>query len=154
MVATKVAELMESFITIARAEVRLQAGLSAVVLIAWYVGMKHFFARRTGQPVAPKQSAWILSLFVSVFSTPFGIHYGLEVLKPGWRGSIMLEEDELSKVLLVFFITYLVLDTALGLVEYGSEFGLLSGCEYAGKAAPMDTRVEHSWVTWGILANP
>lgn len=41
----------------------------------------------------------------------------------------MLESDETSRTLLVFFSTYLLVDMFLGLMEYGSEFGVLSGCK-------------------------
>lgn len=39
----------------------------------------------------------------------------------------MLTSSELAKFLIVFFNTYLVIDTTLGVFEYGEAFGVLSG---------------------------
>lgn len=108
----------------------IQVCISAAILLTWYFSIKAYLHRPPQSPVTPKQSAWILSLLVSMISTPVGVYYGLEILKPDWKNARLLEADAFSDFMTVFFIVYFVLDTFFGLVDYGSEFGVLTGCKY------------------------
>ncbi len=58
--------------------------------------------------------------------------YALRILSPRWDPAELLERDALSEAVLTMFLTYLIVDMALGFREYRSEFGVLSGCESAG----------------------
>lgn len=104
-----------------------QAVFSAAVLLIWYVSLKAYL-RNTGRPVTAKPRAWILSLLASFISTPIGVVYGLELLQPGWKSARLLEADEFSDFMTVFFVVYFIIDTILGIIDYGSEFGILTGC--------------------------
>lgn len=73
-----------------------------------------------------------LSFLVSTCSTPIGIAYALRIVSPKWDAAELLERDWLSQTVLTVFLTYLVVDMALGLREYRTEFGVLSGCALIG----------------------
>lgn len=84
--------------------------------------------KRTIDPTDPTPPPRFLSFLVSICSTPIGVAYALRILQPTWDAAELLERDALSQAVLTVFLTYLIVDMGLGLLEYRSEFGVLSGC--------------------------
>ena len=95
------------------------------LFLIWYRGFKKLILK---DETNPKKCAWILSLFVSIVSTafcPFYLYH--RYVWKGWTPEAILESDGLSAAMCLFFSTFLVVDTVIGMYEYRSQFGLLSG---------------------------
>ena len=72
--------------------------------------------------------SWLLTLFSSVTTTISGFYHLILLAGLGWTDPSLLHSTDLpSRATLVYFMSYLVLDLAVGVVDYPSKITLLAG---------------------------
>ena len=97
-----------------------------VGLICYYNFMKYMVFPPSQRK--PEILGWILSFGVATILTPTGFLYSSKIfLDPNYSIHYMFTDDAFSQFNVIFFFTYLFLDTTYGIFEYGAAFNLLSG---------------------------
>jgi len=75
-----------------------------------------------------KRKAWILSAITSMVCSLLSVRYVYLLTLAEFDTSIALyTDDRLSRFLNTFFVTSMVLDLIVGLIEYPAQIGLLTG---------------------------
>jgi len=93
--------------------------VSMGMLLGWYVWMKGR-VREGGR-------GWVLSSLNAGVCTVSGGRHLWEVWREGFGPLRLAPDPFLSRFTLIFFCSFLFLDLAVGLVEYPSQIGLLTG---------------------------
>ena len=99
---------------------------SLIGLFCYYNFMKYVIFPSSQRD--PKVIGWILSFGVAITLSPTGLFYSSKIfLDPNYSIHYMFTDDNFSQFNVVFFFSYLFLDTLYGLFEYRAAFDMLSG---------------------------